>query len=863
MVAFGVLLLSSCTHKKAYTVKLVNNQVAMKTPAAYSQYAWHGSSSVELTRARVTPKGTTSEAHIVVFTEKRRDYKDAVERLGDIASETKVRPTFLLIDGWPALQRRQTIVVPPPGGSDKEGASTKAEVVQITTAIAANDIVVRSEASVPVGADSSVIAELEKMGRSFTFVARPNASESKKLVEQLSRREESPPVAPVHPEARPLIKADRKSTPPGAPSAAGGGPFGELEVAASTDGMHVVVAAQNATTFFSDDGGLSFKMSAAPTLPPMIGTNLGDPSIARGASGTFYASFLSQPGGACASSVMNSAPNNGLAFTFAGNAVLCPSTGDPKCFPDQEHIAADPKSSSTGTDQIYLVYRHYTPSVGGNCPRSSASYPPFPSITCSADNGKTWLPPAPIAAGDWPRVTVGNDGFVWVVQRSYEVLTVSKFSSCETGLQAQPGFPRKVISVFDPVCPVAGLDRCSGASLSSATIAVDQTNPAHLYIAYANSTASTNDDIVVIDSADAFATSPNNLRQVTVSGAPVGRRYMPWLCTLGSSAQVTWYDRRAGARPGASGIDLTDFFRGNASVVTTLLADGTTMQNLVSGAEVNVSGVSDAQCAPGFPCGERDPSAANLCPRPHNDGACRNGAGVASISCDQDTQVCPAGQSCVANGVPPNFGCPKYGDYNGATCAAGHVFAAWASATTQLKTPVTVPGGIGLFVDALNCGGTGQACCSSGNACHAGLNCDGTSNVCGSPACGGIGQPCCADKSCGAGSGCSENKCVACPPLSRTLVDTTVHNGADCGGTSHDFDLGATTCDPGFVLGTCSADLISENNGSTCDPIRLAGCKCRVTVTTPRDCTKWATCRAIVTEKPAGATLPEGCPVLP
>src|SRR5262249_28554867 len=146
------------------------------------------------------------------------------------------------------------------------------------------------------------------------------------------------------------------------------------------------------------------------------------------------------PGGACAASVMSSAPNNGAAFTFDANAVLCPAVGNPQCFPDQEHIAADPKPSSNGSDQIYLVYRHFTPGFGGNCSHGSA-FSTFPSITCSADNGKAWLPPAPIAAGDDARVTVGGDGFVWVVQRSYEVITVSKFSSCETGLQPQPGFP--------------------------------------------------------------------------------------------------------------------------------------------------------------------------------------------------------------------------------------------------------------------------------------------------------------------------------------------------------------------------------------------------------------------------------------
>jgi len=97
---------------------------------------------------------------------------------------------------------------------------------------------------------------------------------------------------------------------------------------------------------------------------------------------------------------------------------------------------------------------------------------------------------------------------------------------------------------------------------------------------------------------------------------------------------------------------------------------------------------------------------------------------------------------------------------------------------------------------------------------------------------------------------------VACPPSgTRQLVDTTAHNGADCGGTSHDYFFGPAACDPGFVIGTCSATLSSQANGSTCSATPAGGCRCKVTVTTPADCFKWADCRVVVTEKPA-----PGCP---
>jgi hypothetical protein len=52
--------------------------------------------------------------------------------------------------------------------------------------------------------------------------------------------------------------------------------------------------------------------------------------------------------------------------------VLCPATGTPQCFPDQEHIAADTINKGTdGKDQVYIVFRALSPAGGrGNCPGS-------------------------------------------------------------------------------------------------------------------------------------------------------------------------------------------------------------------------------------------------------------------------------------------------------------------------------------------------------------------------------------------------------------------------------------------------------------------------------------------------------------
>ena len=862
----GALLLSSCAAKRIHTVRIANDQIALKVPAVWTYQTWRGSTAIELRRSRETPEIPVNGGHIMVFKEKRRSRDEAVMRLGEIAAESKVPPTFLLIDGWPAVERRETVTIPLPDEAEKSASDSNQKAVLVTTAIAAEDVVVRLEASLPLGVSSSILTEVEKIGRSFTFTARPKAAQSKDYLQRL-RSEAERPVVTTHPQAFPMgLKPDRTHTAPGAPSPAASGTTGELEVAASKDGQHVVVARQFARTSFSDDGGLTFKDSPDPALPAMLtlAGNHGDPSIAIGASGRFYVAFLSTPGGACASSVLNSAPNSGANFTFVSNAVVCPLVGGPQCFPDQEHIAAAPKLSFTGNDQIYMVYRNFTGVFGGNCPSSNLNYP-GPWITCSADNGKTWLPPSPVDAGDTPRVTVGSDGFVWVVHRKGGWIVVSKFSSCETGLQGpQPGFPKNVVSVSDPVCPVPGLDRCEGTSLSSAMIAVDETDPTHIYIAFANSTSSANDDILVTDTTDAFATAPNNIRTVTVSGAPTGRRFMPWVCTLGGSAQVTWYDRRSAT---ATNIDFTTFFRGSASVVGGVTAGGKVVGGaLVSGAEVDVSGVDDPQCAPGFLCGADNAADVNSCPRPHDDGTCLNSSGTGSrIFCDRDLNACPAGETCKDNaGSPP--GCPTYGDYNGTACAAGHVFAAWASATPPPGLPSPTPPGtpppprIGLFVDAKNCGGVDQACCPGSTACIVpGLSCNANGR-CSAPSCGGLGQQCC-DGNCAAPNGCSAatNTCVACPPPPKTLIDTTFSAGANCGGNTQVSDFGPLACDSGFTLGSCSATRNSEANGSVCIGSPSGGCRCHVIASTPQDCSKSVTCRVVVTEQPVGP-IPAGCP---
>jgi hypothetical protein len=98
--------------------------------------------------------------------------------------------------------------------------------------------------------------------------------------------------------------------------------------------------------------------------------------------------------------------------------------------------------------------------------------------------------------------------------------------------------------------------------------------------------------------------------------------------------------------------------------------------------------------------------------------------------------------------------------------------------------------------------------------------------------------------------------CPSCPDAPRILANTIASNGADCNGTSHDYFFGKPNCDTNFQLGECSALLITPANGSTCTAVPAGNCMCKVTVTTPHNCSASAMCAVVVTEQPIAAGSP-------
>jgi hypothetical protein len=671
--------------------------------------------AVELITKGAAGTAERPEARTLVFVERRLDHAEAVRRLAEIASARKAETKYSSIAGWPAVQFRYREVLPEPSEhlglpADKFEKPLPPEermALHTATAIAFEDMVVRLETTVTPKADDARAREAEEIGRKAVLPPRNDEKATAGELTRLRARKRSGSAQPA-PSQNGSAKALLATTAGAAPleeSQAGGvaptlataGGSSEMEAGVALDGPNMIVASNRGTSISNDDG-LTFAATTA-TLPF---SSRGDPSIAIGRSGNFYQSLIGLPGvipptglaglTGCAASVISSG-NHGAVFAFAGNAALCPATGPGICFPDQPHIAADRANASTrGGDQLYAVWRNFAVTSATCFPVPSSIVTPH--LSCSMDSGSNWsTPPVAIGGGDNPNVTVGQDGFVYVVMREGTDVMMHKFPSCNRGLTSEvTGFPTRVSDIADPTCPLPGLDRCH-EGLIMPTAAVDDTNPAHVYVTVVKSASGStaNDDVLVIDSTNGGLTWRP---PVTVNARVTARRFMPWICSAAGNAYVGWYDRRAAAAAGAASNDLTDFFLGSATIRNGgLEPDG----------ELNLTGAPDPQCASGWPFSPADEADAEGCTvQPQLAGGCVNGAGGGSLTpCDFSSGPCPAGESCSTGG-----GLPKYGDYNGIACGRDRVLATWASATPPAGFTGTAPAGISVFADVRRVNGS-------------------------------------------------------------------------------------------------------------------------------------------------------------
>jgi len=653
-------------------------------------------------------------AKIKITTEERRSHEEALRRLEEIRSGIGA-PTsaFLTIGGWPAIQYGRPDERPSPGQFPRPQFKDK-KMFRITTAIAVGDLLVQLEAILPSDASPGLIHQAEAISRSTFFSAKANPKKTQDEVGRLRKnaRPRSAPLAIIAGDQvaafTPLPASLRPTT-----SGAGGGAAkvlpaggqdpdnsaepgltrrvitnrnGELEIAVSPNGRNIIIGQQSAFRS-STDGGQTFPFNG--TIP----YTGGDPSLAWGPSNAFYYAGIAGGGGCQAADAagpqgytctgMARSTDNGQTFPFVTPAVACPNDTNPAsiagaCFPDQEHIAADRVSTGAGGgDRVYSTWRNFDATDQD------------PGLVCSQDSGQTWSAPIVVGSGSFPRINVGQDGFVYVVYRSGSDYMLNKYNPCPAAgaPTVVPGFPVVVVAQNEITCPFPGHDRCD-QDPSSQMLAVDDTNPNHVYFSVAvNGGSATNDNIIVRDSLDGGLTWPAG-RVVQANDSIPGKRIMPWICTTGGEAFVTWYDRRAAP---ANQNDLTEYYAGRVRL------DGAS--NLVVGSEIKLSEVGDPWCASGWPCGTRGaPGASEQCSvQPQLAGFCcssldANGNCVGSGNrCDFSDGCTIGGETCQGIGG----GCPKYGDYNGNACAAGRIFAAYASATSP---PSITPASTGIDI---------------------------------------------------------------------------------------------------------------------------------------------------------------------
>jgi hypothetical protein len=275
-----------------------------------------------------------------------------------------------------------------------------------------------------------------------------------------------------------------------------------------------------------------------------------------------------------------------------------------------------------------------------------------------------------------------------VVYRVGGNFRIDKYNACSTNAavmtRAAGGFP-KTVSAFTTVagCEAAngfpGLDRCNdGNLLSSPTVAVDDTNANHVYVAWATNTATGpspglgNENVMVADSIDGGVTwgAAGHAPVVVNSTGSNGRRIMPWVCSSGGNAFVTWYDRRSAT---AANNDLQDYFAASAG-----LSGG----NLVaSNDEFRISTTTDATCTT-WPRGPRSTFDSENCSvQPQDAGNCSVTTATRCDFAGGDGTQCPMGETCKTGN-----GAVKYGDYNGNYCVLGRLYTVFASSAGQPTT---------------------------------------------------------------------------------------------------------------------------------------------------------------------------------
>jgi hypothetical protein len=670
-------------------------------------------------------------ARATVFISNRRTADNAIAQLSQMPGGGS-RPTVSDIAGWPSVT--VTSQIQPDEPESSENAGVPESLTRIDTFVAIDKTLVRVSITLGTKPSPDVIKNAYAFAKGLRTSKTAPMTQTRRSLQNLRtslRAKTATRVLPFTARSRNLLSPDRPTTLE--PRIVTGiQPGRELEIAVSADGQNIVIVSNKRLVspsvpntggqiFTSIDGGSTF---LPPVDYPLAPRDPGatedferrsDLSVVRGPSGRFYVSFLGREHFPAVdrdtvSIAVSEAQDHGQNFSFLKHAARCED--DDVFTTDQPHLAVDPRVRPGQNDQIYVGWRANQPKPGEivDCNGAAGKVEFHTMLSCSADGGQTWTRKEVDNYGMYPRVTVGPDGMVYVISETDRgrrkrvdpitgleeevdaTMWLSKFSSCESGLELQTGFPAKVTD-FVGVARLPGLDRNdNGNILPSPTVAV--TSARNVFVAYAEETADGNDDIIVLGSTEGGEDGTWSLR-TTANGADVpARRFMPWLCAAPPDQLfVSWYDRRDAT---ATANDLTKYF---VSFVETVDTNNDTVPDQLRALEASLSAEPDPQCIH-WPfatrnrwdaercSASRQPLLAGQCCVVDADEKCTSGG--SRTRCDfSDTPgvghaPCLAGESCAKGG-----GHPKYGDYTGNTCLPWQAFLTWASATNPVNgTPL-------------------------------------------------------------------------------------------------------------------------------------------------------------------------------
>ena len=753
-----------------------------------------GPGCVTASKSNTTATGsvlTVRQAGVVLGTtyvhlEQRSVPGDALARLAEIAAEQPASSLSLTIAGNPAIERQALVKLPGPE-LDIAGYSGPefGPFLALTTAIAVGGTVVRFESQLSGNADPATIALFLQVARNFTPAAMPDLHGPAPIPVPMTHN--APPgPAPV-------------ATGITAPGLLAPGTFGEVELIAS-DTANAIVYGTQSGPFVSTNGGQTVQAATyntAPAPPNATFISSGDPTVAVGSPNAAFKQniYFAQlqtaapiPAGGTRPIVaigLYQSTNDGQTFNLNSFPVNCNNAAAACVIPDQEHVIADRVNRAVtpagNFDQLYLTWRNFT--TQNNNAHTIA-------VACSRDGGANWttdLTTLVSTGGDFPRLSVGPDGSLLVaysvISSATYALTVQKFTSCANGFQptvnGQVIKPVTVIKSVTEVTDMPGVDRQVQGNYSAAFDDSDGSAQT-VFMVYSNEASAGNDDIRIVESRDGGS---NWTRDSIVSTNGNGRKYFPWVCSTVGKKFVTWYDRRGSS---AANPDLTAYFRSS-------VFDNGSASAVGIGPEFNVSGVNDPQCAPGFFGGVRgavEQTQCNNLPAGFiQGGTCQATCAAGAVPPCGSANACDfrASPACAAplETCTPGGGIPKYGDYNGAACALGTLFVAWASATPP-KGAVCIVNGLPSATAAKCCSGirSGGTCAPSVAACTANGG-----------ACGPGLQACCSS---GATGQCQAGTCMpviamytgsSCigPGCAGLPVTITYHQTGACNGYVNSF----------------------------------------------------------------------------